>query len=142
MRSPVVEIRSCLDGHLLALLPALGLTAADVAWPNAAFVPNAGAPYLRATCMFAKTDPASLGRAGFERLQGVYQVDVAEVPDTGIGRAEGMARAVVDHFRGGTELACGGWVLRVRAAYPGPGIAEDGRYSLPVTVDWYCYAQK
>jgi hypothetical protein len=142
MRTPVAEIRQTLDAHLLSLLPGIGLTAADVAWPNAAFVPRADKPYLRAVCLFAKTDPASLGPTGFERLQGVYQADVVAVPDAGIERAEEIARAVVDHFRGGTELGCSGWVVRIRAAYPGPGTAEGGRYSLPVSMDWYCYAQK
>lgn len=143
MRTPTPEIRQCLDNRLRAFLPELGLDPArDVAWPNEPFEPDTDRLFLRPTCMFAQTSVASLGTHGFERLQGVYQISVFEVAGNRMDAVESIARKLVDHFRGGTFLDCCGYELRIRTAYMSTGIEDELRYHIPVSVNWYCYAQK
>jgi len=142
VRTPYPEIRRGLDARLLALLPGIGLTAADVAWPNAAFAPDPDKLYLRPWCMFGETATASLGPKGFERLTGVYQISIYEVADTGLERSEGMAQAIIDHFRGGTRFEYCGFDLHIRTAYARGATLDDGRLHIPVSVVWRCDTQK
>ena len=145
MRTPYPEIRRCLDARLLAFVPSLGLTAADVAWPNAGFTPVADRLYLRPSCVYGETFPASLGTRGFERLTGVYQVSVLEVAGAGLERAERAATAIVDHFRGGTWLssdAGGEFDVCVRVSFAGAAVKEEDRLHIPVSVIWRCDTQK
>ena len=142
MRTPYPEIRRCLDAHLITLLPVIGLEQTDMAWPNAGFTPVDGRMYLRPWCMYGDTYPVSLGVKGFERLVGVYQVSVLEVADTGMERAENTARAIADHFRGGTRLDCCGFELCVTTAHAGGAMQDDGRLHIPVSVNWRCDTQK
>lgn len=143
MMTPTPEIRQCLDAKLLAFLPQLSLDPeTDVAWPNSGFDPEVDHLYLRPTCLFSPTEAASLGTDGFERLQGIYQISVLEVQGKGLGRSEDIARSLVDEFRGGTVLNCCGYEVRVTSAYCGTPTPEDNRLHIPVSVVWYCYAQK
>lgn len=145
MKTPTPDIRQSLDARLLDALPALSdldLTAQDVAWPNAAFTPNPDRLYLRPVCLYGETTPASLGPDGFELLRGVYQVGVLDVQGAGLSRAERCAAGLVDAFRSGTVLDCPGYSLRIRAAWQGAPLVEDGRLLLPVSASWTCYAQK
>ena len=141
--TPTPEIRQCFDGALRDFLPELGLTSeADVAWPNSGFDPNVEHLYLRPAFLPGATAAASLGTDGFERLTGVYQISVLEVADVGLSNAEEIARKLVDRFRGGKVLDCCGSRVTITTAYSGTPITEDGRLHIPVSVVWYCYAQK
>lgn len=130
----------------------LPLTDADVAWPNVSFIPDAGRVYLKPWCLFADTKPVSLGTDGFERLSGVYQISVFDVAGTGLYRAEHIARALADAFRGGTVLGLtgtdgsvsvqNGCEIRISAATAGTARLDDGRLHIPVSVVWTCYVQK
>lgn len=142
MRTPYPEIRRCLDAHLLAALPGIGLAASDVAWPNAAFAPVAERMYLRPSCVYGETAVASLGEQGFERLTGVYQVSVLEVAGVGLERAERAAAAVTDHFRGGTWLEHGEFTVCIRVSFAGAAVKEEDRLHIPVSVIWRCDTQK
>lgn len=142
MRTPYPEIRRSFDARLLELLPHLGLEPRAVAWPNSAFTPNADELYLRPWCLFGETATVSLGPAGYERLRGVYQVSVFDVAGSGMERAETVARAVVDHFRGGTRLDCQGFDPRITTAYAGTAMHENGRLHIPVSAVWVCDTQK
>ncbi len=142
MKTPSPEIRQALDKRLLETLPGLGLCAADVAWPNAAFEPKTDRLYLRPTCMFGTTEVPGLGPEGVERLRGIYQVDVFGLLDTGMSETEEIARGLVDAFRGGTRLPCCGHEMRISKAYPGTARKDNGRLHIPVSVVWSCDTHK
>lgn len=108
MKTPISEIHGCFDAALLVFLPTLGVTAADVAWPNVAFNPAVDRLYLQSFLLPARTTTRSLGTDGFEQLKGIYQVTINGVADTGLADMERIADRLVDRFRGGTVLDCCG----------------------------------
>ncbi len=142
MKTPTPEIRQCLEVRLVGLLPGLGLAKSDVAWTNMVFTPKTDRLYLRPTLMLNPTETRSLGPNGFEQIQGIFQVDVFGVLNTGPGATEEIARGLVDAFRGGTTLTCRGCEVRITKAYAGTARKDGERLHVPVSVVWYCYAQK
>ena len=140
---PAPEIRQGFDAALQTLCPDIGLDPGkDVAWFNAAFTPDTKRLYLRPACLFSDTSAASLGEDGFERISGIYQISILEVQGMSLGRAESMAREMVERFRGGTVLSFCGHNVTITTAYYGTPLFEGDRMHLPVSVVWRCYARK
>ena len=143
MITPTIEIRQAFDSRLNGALPELGVTPGQVAWTNAKFAPKVGTSFIRPSILFGETRVTSLGEAGFERLNGIYQISVFGVKDTGIADIEKIANDLIELFRGGTVLKlCEGKSLTITAAYCSGPFELDDRPHIPVTVTWYCYVQK
>ncbi len=147
MKTPTPEIRQALYRHLLCALPIGDVTNKDVAWPNAPFTPKAKRIYLAPFCLFNETTVAALSQTGFERVNGIFQVSVNGVLNTGEAEIEEIARVLTDHFRGGTVLQIDGWnPLRIERSYRNTmQIDTSGEKPRPVIVisaNWTQYVQK
>lgn len=108
----------------------------DIAWPGAEYDPQPGTAFLAPTVMPASTDAISLGAAGTDRYQGIYQVSVYTPLKDGEGKAAEIASQVAAGFRkalftlGAASVRCG--VPHAAAAQIGPSWIH-----LPVSIPYY-----
>lgn len=143
MQTQTPNIRSCFDVHLLEFLPILSLLDTDVAWHNIHFKPDVTKIYLQVHFMPGQTAAASLGTDGFERVQGIYQIDVNVPMTTGISVTEHLCLNLVDYFRGGKKLkTCNNHEVTITTAYYGTAQANKDRLVTPITIMWRAYVQK
>lgn len=135
------DIRKGFDAKIIQLLPQLGMTQTDVAWPNARFVPPAKG-FLRVFQMPGQSRQASFGGNCQIELVGVYQISIFEPKDTGVGEAERKAAIILNEFPLGRVFdICRHWVI-IRQAYSSPVVEEEDYLHLPVALAYYCYAQQ
>lgn len=145
MQTPTIHIRQCFDQHLIELLPELGLNVeTGVAWTNASFIPVANAPYLQPFYLLNPTQTRSLGIDGFERADGIYQINICVPKDTSTKWYEEAAIKIIEAFRGGTRFACCNSEIRITTAYYGNVFTDsnNNRLICPVSIVWYCYFPK
>lgn len=109
-----------------------------VAWENVDFTPPQG-PYLRGFLLPATTVAAGLGTAAKNKHTGIYQIDVIFPAGQGWGGCAAMAEKVRNAFRRGEKLGDG--TILIVAASSGPAMREDGRYKIPVSVNYYAWLE-
>lgn len=133
-------IQQVFDCELLALLPELGLSKADVAWPNAKFSPDPDKGFLRPFLLPALPQQATLGFPCFVRLSGVYQVSICRPKDEGLAAGRQWKDALLSTFYVGRRLPCASLVITIDNAYDGPTQEEKDRALTPISISYYCYA--
>lgn len=127
------DARAALDSRLSAY------QADNVAWENARFEPAEGTGYLRPFLLPAEPRQATVGASGIDRVAGLYQIDVCEPKDGGLGPAMRKVDEVIAQFSRGLSLTSNGVTLTIERSWPGPALARDSFYVVPVTVSWYSY---
>lgn len=127
------EARAALDSQLAAY------QATNVAWENTKFEPQEGVGYLRAFLLPAEPEQATIGVNGLDRVTGIYQIDVCEPKDGGNGALLRKVDAILAQFARGTSVTSNGVTLTIQRSWPGPAIARDSFYVIPVSVSWYSY---
>lgn len=143
MKTPITIIRRMFDSEFRLLVTRLGYDPEkDVSWPNIQFDPDTSRIYFAVSHLYSPTQTASCGIDGFERLSGIYQITIFDLLDKGVANTEKLANVIIDHFRGGTILHSCGVEVRIQNTYLGNSVPEDLRFSYPISVNWYCYAQK
>lgn len=125
------DIQSALDNRLNSYTGDY-----EVAWPNTSFEPEADQTFLSPSFLPADTLQASLGSAGKDNTQGVYQIDV--VYPAGTGRTT-IPDELADHFKRGTVLSYNGVNVRVRSVSIAPALTEGAFHFVPISVDFYTY---
>lgn len=133
---PIVnDIRATLDTALNAAssLPA-------IAFENAPFKQNAGAPHLRVAFFLTSRRPAVRGPDPQHRYQGLYQVTVAVPTDRGTGDALDYADLLLTEFDGSSDID-GTPTVSIEYAELGTPFYDDPFYCVPVQIAWYVYAQ-
>lgn len=141
MITPIVAIRQALYGQVQEIGSRLGVT--GIAWPNAAFKATR-TPYLRPSIHYSDTSAASLGSAGFERIEGFLQITLVGETNTGEGMLDEMTQVVIDMIRAGTRLPLGDGYpeLIVTKTYRSTLLLEGNRPTVVVTVNFTVYAPK
>lgn len=127
------DARAALDSQLAAY------QATNVAWENTKFEPKEGEGYLRAFMLPAEPEQATIGASGLDRVAGIYQIDVCEPKDGGNGALLRKVDAILAQFARGTSVTSNGVTLTIQRSWPGPAIARDSFYVIPVSVSWYTY---
>ena len=119
-------------------------------WANArtvkliiAFEGQVSAPtvstYLREWLMLASPRAAGIGTTAKNYVDGVYQVDV--VTDLGgWGTAYGIADEIATLFGRGTYLSATGLRITIKNTGVGPALRNEGKYILPVSINFYAHA--
>jgi len=110
-----------------------------VASENEQYTPTQGTLYLRPTLLPGETVQASLGSAGHDVTNGIYQVDI--FAEAGQGKAEAIAMAdnVANHMKRGTILTYNSRDVIIKSAQRRAGIESDGWYQLPVEIVFITY---
>jgi hypothetical protein len=127
------EVRAALDARLEAY------QSDNIAFENTKFTPEEGVGYLRTFMLPAEPEQASVGSQGVDRVSGIYQIDVAEPKDNGNGAILRKVDAVIAQFARGLSVTSNGVTVTVLRSWPGPAIARDAFYVIPVSVSWYTY---
>lgn len=128
-------IRSLLETRLktwaAARTPAL-----RIAYQNVAFTPNNGETYLRAFLIPAGTDSNDL--AGAHRLYtGVFQITIVTSTGNGPSGAETIADELAILYPLNDRLVRNGLTaLIMTPVEPGPELAEDTAFALPVSFQY------
>ncbi len=104
-----------------------------VSWENVDFTPPSG-PYLRGFLLPATTVAAGLGTSAHNMHTGVYQIDVIYPAGQGWGDCASMAEKVRKNYKRGSSLQSG--AIIIENASTGPAMREDGRYKIPVSVNY------
>lgn len=134
------DIRKAFDEQIIRLLPKMGLTQDDVAWPNAKFTPDPNRPYLSMYLLPGQTIQSTLGQDCLVKMVGVYQISIFQPKDIGIGGAETIASLILNEFPLGRVLdVCSYWVV-VNSVYCGAAMQDEDRLLLPVTLAYHCHA--
>lgn len=134
----MTSIKALLNQHLQTFAQAQS-PAMSVAWENRRFSPPEGEPYLRAFLLPASPRAAALGVSAKDFQRGTFQVDVMALPGEGWNSAYTYADALRAHFLRGTTLQDSYVDLTVEAAAVGPAIEDQGRFKLPVSINFYAY---
>ena len=129
-------VNTLLNTQLSSFATANSLT---VAWENKNFKPSHGATYLRPHLMLAKPVSAGLGSAAPDIQRGVFQVDIMAPDDKGWGDSYALADLLRASFARGKRMEGTGVSLVCEAVAIGPGLADDTRYKLPVSITFYAY---
>lgn len=130
-------IRQALDNHLLTMPPSI-----DVAWSTITYEPGS-APYLRPSFLPAQPSAAALGEAAYNRVTGVYQVDVF-YPHDQVYLAEQTADEIITRFQRGVAInyrpnsTIVEFCVQCISAGLLPRYIDGGRVAYPVNVQWRC----
>ena len=131
-----IDISAALDKHLndMSGVPA-------VAWENVDYVPTVGTLYLRPTNITAPATQATLGDAGTDRNEGIYQVDVFAPTDEGKNEAITMADTIADRFKRGTLIVYNGRNVRIVSASIRRSNSINGWNQLPVEIVYRAFTE-
>ena len=95
--------------------------------------------YLREWLMLATPRAAGVGNTAPNYVDGVFQVDVV-ADATGWGAAYGIADEIAGQFARGTYLTATGLRITCKSVATGPAMREESKYVLPVSINFYVYA--
>lgn len=127
------DVRAALEQRVLAY------QVENYAPENTKYTPVEGVGYLRSFLLVSEPAQASIGSTGLDRVSGIFQIDVAEPKDVGTGALMRKVDEVVAQFARGLSLTSNAVTLTVNRSWPGPAIARDSFYVVPVSVSWYSY---
>ena len=127
------DARAALDAELALI------QSDNVAWENTVYTPKEGVGYLRPFLLPAEPSQATVGVNGLDRVSGIYQIDIAEPKDGGSGALLRKVDQVISQFARGSTVSSNGVTLTIQRSWPGPAIARDSFYIIPVSVSWYTY---
>ncbi len=119
-----------------ARLAALTFTPAlPVSYPNISFSPPASGKYLRARHLPNTTQQISLGSTGFNRHQGLFQIDVMWPLGVGETAPKEIAGKIIDHFKRGTEFTRESLLIRIpEPPSVAPALVDGVSYMVPVSI--------
>ena len=143
------QIQQIFDCELLSLLPQMGLSQTDVAWPNVAFNPHPDKGYLRPFLLPAASHQATLGFPCFVRLNGVYQIDVCTLKGDGLETSRTWKSLLLSAFHigrvlkashAGSDSNIDRLTITINSAYDGAMQEDKHRAVTPISVFYSCYA--
>lgn len=124
---------SAIHAALRTQLDTLGY---PVAWENVPYEPEEGQAYLRESFAPNRTREASLGTTGYNRVPGVYLVDVFTPVGRGVADGETIAAAVLAAYTRGSTLTNDGTAVTIERSYRAAARADGAWWHVPCTVEW------
>lgn len=134
-----------MDSALLQAVEDLALTDPDgdllpIAWPNEDFDPPADfSDWIGVFQLPAATSSASTGVGGWDRHQGILQIDFNSKPGTGTATLLGYCQLALDEFVAGQEYTLAGEVVRIEQASRTPIREIDGWARVSVSISWFAH---
>lgn len=106
-----------------------------VSYPNRSFSPPANGKYLRARHLPNTTTQITLGASGFNRHQGLFQIDVMWPLNAGETEPKEIAGAIIAQFKRGTEFTREGLLIRIpEPPSVAPALIDGVSYMVPITI--------
>jgi hypothetical protein len=120
-----------------ALSTKLGtISGEEIAWENSQFEPTLGTRWIREVYAPAPMVQSSLGTAGYNRLTGVYFLDVFTPVGRGWKDAEELVEILLEAFPRGAVLTAGSVEVRVERSYRSEARVEDHWYHVPLAIEF------
>ena len=111
----------------------------DVVYSNDDYTSVAGTPYIQTYMLFTEPFQASLGTSGFQRYEGIFQIDV-HVP---IGNSRILLDPILaeirDDYKRGTTLTNANIRVECKRAWESTPYNGEGWYVTPINIRWYAY---
>lgn len=82
---------------------------------------------------------ATLGSGGLNKQSGIFQLTVRDKRGKGYGSAGELVDRILGIFKRGTVLTKDGETIRITKAYVGTGFYDEGKYCLPVSIEYEGY---
>jgi hypothetical protein len=118
-----------------ALAVQLASLGEPVQWENTPFTPGA-VRWMRETFKPSPTAAASLGTDGFNRLTGVYLVDIFAPPATGREDGNDLFALLAAAFPRGGALTYETTTVRIVRTYRSGGTVKGDWYQVPVAIEY------
>lgn len=129
-------IQNLLDEKLLTLTDAPD----DIVLENSRVSVGVNKTWIRSTLLPNETENITLGLNGYQRLSGLYQIDIWTPADKGINTGSTLADAIVSLFSKGTVLSnTDGDKINIIKSWREKGPKEPGVYNTPVIVKWEAF---
>ena len=110
-----------------------------VEWENTNVSPITDELYLRTSLLPVPTSYPFLGSGTQAYERGIFQIDILGIKGNGWGPIFDMADKLTDYFERGEILVYNGQNVRIESAYQTPGLYEDDRYKISISVNYYAY---
>ncbi|MBW2635988.1 MAG: hypothetical protein JRC86_00425 [Deltaproteobacteria bacterium] len=125
-------VRSALENKLDDMSPSLA-----TAFENVPYTPISGTPYQSPFLLTGEPENPTLGD-GYYREQGIFQVSLFYMMQTGSGAAEARAELIRTAFKRGVSMTSGAVTVRVnRTPEISQGRRDGDRWSVIVKIRWY-----
>lgn len=99
--------------------------------------------FVRSTILPGKTVTMTLGPGGWNIMSGIYQVDIFEPHNEGIGTSNALVDDVLAVFPVGLRLNLDNNLnLMIEQGNRAPGITLQKYYCVPVSVAWSAYVKR
>jgi len=95
--------------------------------------------WTRTTLLPASTEIVTLGAQGYDRLNGLYRIDLFSQLNEGVTDASTMADLVLASFTKGARLTSGSVVVVIENKTRSAARVLDNRYNIPLTIIWSSY---
>lgn len=95
--------------------------------------------FVRSTLLPSQTEIVTLGATGYDRLNGLYQIDVFVKLGSGANAANVQADAIMAAFTKGTYLTSGTTNVLIENKWRIPARVLQNFYQIPVFVQWSFY---
>lgn len=129
------KISAALSTHLQSL-PSLP----PVAWENAEFAPVDNVLHLAENYLPATKTNVGIEDASLNEYTGIYQITIRAEKGNYKLDAHQLIDAIESHFARGTELTFEALTVRVYDVVTAPAFIADGRFNIPVSVNWRAFA--
>lgn len=129
-----LTIQTLLDAQLATLTDA-----PEIVKENERVSAGVNKSWMRGTLLPAETENITLGLTGYQRLSGLYQIDIWTPADKGITTGATYADAVVALFAKGTVLTDNTNKVFILKSWREKGPRETAIYNTPVIVRWEAY---
>ncbi len=110
-------------------------TALDISYPGIEFTPSGN--HLIARVIPNTVSQVTFGDAGFNRYEGLFQIDVVWQKGVGIIAPAEEVSSVVAHFKRGTAIIRNGLTVTMRPPRTAQPIPDGGWLRFPVIVPWF-----
>jgi hypothetical protein len=128
-----------MDSALVSAYQAVGL-GLPTSYPGEEFEPPTdGSDWAKVHQLPSGTSQASTGSGGWDRHQGIFQVDFNTELGSGRDTLLTYAQAILDYFFAGRRFNYGGQVVRISIAERSNIREVDGYQRISVSVYWFAH---
>lgn len=136
------EVQAALDGVVKEYLTSVGLDL-PIVDENKRYVPSLSQDYIRTTLIPTQTTKESLGLGGYNRLNGLFQIDLfyaaGRTPIKDINR---RADEMLNFITNKMVISEGNSNTRIEEVWRDVSITESDWFQLPVQVRWESYQNR
>lgn len=104
--------------------------------PNSNYTPAVGKPWYRTTFLPAQPQPTSIGRNGYDMLNGLFQIDIFTPRGTRQTFAHQLTDLLVGEFERGSIVVDSANVINIQRSWSETNKEEPSWYHTMIMVSW------